>query len=46
MDPMDYIDADAMYEERWQRDEIWDDFDSQVQCEEIWEDEEEGWDEE
>jgi hypothetical protein len=40
MGPQDYIDADAMYEARFERDETFDDFDSEVQCEEVYEDEE------
>ena len=36
MDPNDYINVDAMYEARTERDETWDDFDSEVQCEEVY----------
>jgi len=34
-----YIDADAMYESRFERDETWDDFDSEVTCEEFYDEE-------
>lgn len=36
MDPRDFIDVDAMYEERTARDESFDDFDSEVTCEEYY----------
>jgi hypothetical protein len=39
----DFIDADAMYEARWERDETFDDFDSEVTCEEYYDEQE--WDE-
>ena len=34
----DFIDADAMYEARWERDETFDDFDLEVTCEEYYND--------
>jgi len=40
MGPEDYIDVDAMYEARFERDETFDDFDSEVQCEEVYHEEE------
>jgi len=36
----DFIDADAMYEARFERDETFDDFDSSVCCEEYYDEEE------
>ena len=32
----DFIDVDAAYEARWERDETFDDFDSEVTCEEYY----------
>ena len=39
MGPEDYTDTDAMYEARFARDETFDDFDSEVTCEEYYRDE-------
>lgn len=39
MDPQDFIDVDAMYEARFERDETNDDFDSQWGDDGGWEDE-------
>jgi hypothetical protein len=38
MGPEDYTDVDAMYEARTERDEAFDDFDSEVTCEEYYDD--------
>lgn len=40
MGPDDYTDVDAMYEARTERDETFDDFDSEVQCEEVYHEDE------
>jgi hypothetical protein len=42
MDPRDFIDADAMYEARFERDETNDDFDSGWEDDGGWEDDEDG----
>ena len=36
MEQNDFIDVDAAYEARWERDETFDDFDSEVTCEEYY----------
>ena len=36
MEQNDIIDVDAAYEARWERDETFDDFDSEVTCEEYY----------
>jgi len=38
MGPVDFLDADAAYEARWERDDTFDDFDSNVTCEEYYSD--------